>query len=68
MDRLEDLENIIDTLSVLIDEVKTIDLKDFLLEEKKTFMGEKEDLEIEYQEKMNNYDLENEIAWQNMKL
>lgn len=45
MEKLEDLENIVDTLSVLINEVENEDLKNQLSDYQKEFLIEKEELE-----------------------
>lgn len=45
MGKLEDLENIVDTLSVLINEVENEDLKNQLSDYQTEFLIEKEELE-----------------------
>ena len=50
MKRLKDLENIVDTLSVLIKETKSKDLKDYLKEIQQEFYIEKDELEAELDE------------------
>lgn len=45
MERLEDLENIVDTLSILINEVESKDLKSQLEEIQQDFYEEKEEVE-----------------------
>ena len=45
MEKLEDLENIVDTLSVLINEVENEDLKNQLSDYQTEFLIEKEELE-----------------------
>ena len=45
MERLEDLENIVDTLSILINEVESKDLKNQLEEIQQDFYEEKEEVE-----------------------
>lgn len=68
MDRLEELENIVDTLTALINELDSKDLKELLFEQRDVYLEEKEELE----EKLSQESEENLSSmwadWNNMRL
>lgn len=58
MGKLEDLENIVDTLSVLINEVENEDLKNQLSDYQAEFLIEKEALETSLKSMQTEYEAE----------
>jgi hypothetical protein len=58
MGKLEDLENIVDTLSVLINEVENEDLKNQLSDYQTEFLIEKEELETNLKAMQAEYEAE----------
>lgn len=58
MEKLEDLENIVDTLSVLINEVENEDLKNQLSDYQTEFLIEKEELETSLKSMQAEYEAE----------
>lgn len=58
MGKLEDLENIVDTLSVLINEVENEDLKNQLSDYQTEFLIEKEELETSLKSMQAEYEAE----------
>ena len=58
MERYEDLENIVDTLSYLKEEINSIDLKDQIQDFLYEFEQEKDEIEEELHKEQSNYEAE----------
>lgn len=66
--RLEDLENIVDTLSVLISETECKDLKELLSEQQYEYIQEKEEIETNLREMQAEYEAELRRDWERMRI
>lgn len=68
MDRLEELENIVDTLTALINELDSKDLKELLFEQRDVYLEEKEELEEKLSQESEEKLSSMWADWNNMRL